>query len=191
MQEQKFMTAEKLLAIHADLEKMGVTIYLDGGWGTDALLGEETRPHKDVDFFIEKKNLEEVRQYFFDRGFEPSKEESSTWWHFLLENADTIVDIHVIDFDSRGRGIYGPPENGAVFPADAFTGIGHVNGVEVLCLSADYRVLCLTVAYGVITRTGYTLKETDYQDIEKLCKKFNIEMPPEYIVNRKKLKTKI
>ncbi len=188
MQEQKFMTAEKLLAIHADLKKMGVTIYLDGGWGTDALLGEETRPHKDVDFFIEKKNLEEVRQYFFDRGFKPSEEESSTWWHFLLENTDSIVDIHVIDFDSSGRGVYGPPENGAVFPADAFTGIGHVNDVEVLCLSADYRVLCLTVAYGVITRTGYTLKETDYQDIEKLCNKFNIDMPPEYIINRKKLK---
>ena len=176
----KIMTAEKLLAIHADLAKLGVEIYLDGGWGVDALLGEQTREHKDIDFLIEKKNLETVKNYLDSNNYKPT-DEPATWWHFSMENNDAIIDIHVVEFDGNGDGIYGPKENGAVFPAYAFGGEGKVNGVIVKCLTAQYRVTCLTKAFGVVTRTGYTLRDSDYEDIAKLCKKFTIEMPEEYL----------
>ncbi len=29
------------------LQKLGIQIWVDGGWGVDALLGEETRIHKE------------------------------------------------------------------------------------------------------------------------------------------------
>lgn len=177
---QKLMSPERLLQIYNDLTKLGVKLWLDGGWGVDALLGEQTRPHKDIDFLIQKKDVQVVNEYFSNSGFIPSESEPSTWWHFVLESPDAIADIHVVDFDDEGKGIYGPPENGAFFPASAFTGVGSVNGSQVLCIGAEYRVECLTVAYGIITRTGYTLRDTDYIDIAKLCKKFSIEMPEEY-----------
>jgi lincosamide nucleotidyltransferase A/C/D/E len=31
------------------LQTSGIEVWLDGGWGVDALLGEQTRPRKDVD----------------------------------------------------------------------------------------------------------------------------------------------
>jgi lincosamide nucleotidyltransferase A/C/D/E len=33
------------------LETSGVEVYVDGGWGVDALLGEQTRPHSDLDIW--------------------------------------------------------------------------------------------------------------------------------------------
>lgn len=32
-----------------------IEIWLDGGWGVDALLGKETRQHNDIDLFVEEK----------------------------------------------------------------------------------------------------------------------------------------
>ena len=37
-------------------EESEIAIWLDGGWGVDALLGEETRVHNDIDLFVEKSN---------------------------------------------------------------------------------------------------------------------------------------
>ena len=34
----------------------GIDIWLDGGWGVDALLGTQTRVHNDIDLFVEKIN---------------------------------------------------------------------------------------------------------------------------------------
>ena len=30
----------------------GIKVYLDGGWGVDALLCRETRIHNDIDLFV-------------------------------------------------------------------------------------------------------------------------------------------
>jgi lincosamide nucleotidyltransferase A/C/D/E len=40
-------------------EENGIAIWLDGGWGVDALLGEETRIHNDIDLFAEERNSKE------------------------------------------------------------------------------------------------------------------------------------
>ena len=31
-------------------------VFLDGGWGVDALLGYQSRAHNDIDIFVEKKD---------------------------------------------------------------------------------------------------------------------------------------
>jgi lincosamide nucleotidyltransferase A/C/D/E len=43
------------------LEKLGIEIWVDGGWGVDALLGEQTRPHKDLDIAIQQKDVPQLR----------------------------------------------------------------------------------------------------------------------------------
>lgn len=179
--QKKVMTANEVVKIHQDLEDLGIKIIIDGGWGVDALLGEQTRAHKDIDFLIELKDVEKTKKYFLDKDFEYSTEEENTWWHFMLEKGSTEIDIHVIELDESGNGIYGPKEHGAVFPAEALTGTGSINGIEVNCLSADYRIHCLTVDYGIITRTGYELKNTDYIDVVALCNKFDIPIPAEFV----------
>ncbi len=46
------MQAQDVLEIVHRLEGAGVVVWLDGGWGVDALLGRQTRPHDDVDVII-------------------------------------------------------------------------------------------------------------------------------------------
>ena len=48
------MRAQDVLEIVAYLDAAGVRVWLDGGWGVDALLGEQTRPHKDLDIVVEQ-----------------------------------------------------------------------------------------------------------------------------------------
>ena len=43
------MTAADALEIVDLLERVGVEPWVDSGWGVDALLGEQTRPHEDLD----------------------------------------------------------------------------------------------------------------------------------------------
>ena len=38
------------------LSEESVKVFLDGGWGVDALIGRETRIHNDIDLFVEKKD---------------------------------------------------------------------------------------------------------------------------------------
>ncbi|HEX6737122.1 MAG TPA: aminoglycoside nucleotidyltransferase, partial [Vicinamibacteria bacterium] len=46
------MRAEEVVALYALLAERGVRVWVDGGWGVDALLGEQTRPHKDLDALV-------------------------------------------------------------------------------------------------------------------------------------------
>ena len=54
------MLAEDVLELYALLLEHGVQIWLDGGWGIDALLERQTRPHKDLDAFVDKVSDFEV-----------------------------------------------------------------------------------------------------------------------------------
>jgi lincosamide nucleotidyltransferase A/C/D/E len=40
--------AERVLDIYRSLDRVGVRIWLDGGWGVDALLGVQKRDQKDL-----------------------------------------------------------------------------------------------------------------------------------------------
>jgi lincosamide nucleotidyltransferase A/C/D/E len=46
-------------------ESAGIEVWLDGGWAVDALLGAQTRPHKDVDIIL---RLADLPQFARDSG---------------------------------------------------------------------------------------------------------------------------
>jgi lincosamide nucleotidyltransferase A/C/D/E len=46
------MNSTDVVNLYDDLYHLGIGIWIDGGWGVDGLLGEETRPHADLDIFI-------------------------------------------------------------------------------------------------------------------------------------------
>ncbi len=77
--------------------------------GGDALLGQQTCLHSDLDITIESKDLELLSKILKSRGYREMPRDDSSSWNFLV--ADAIgheVDIHVIDFVAHGHGIYGP-----------------------------------------------------------------------------------
>jgi lincosamide nucleotidyltransferase A/C/D/E len=47
------MTSADVTSLYAELENLKIKIWVDGGWSVDALLGEQTRLHKDLDIAIQ------------------------------------------------------------------------------------------------------------------------------------------
>jgi lincosamide nucleotidyltransferase A/C/D/E len=176
------MSAERLLTLRSELNNLGIQVWIDGGWGIDALLEEETRSHKDMDFIADKRFYDDIRSFFFSKGYKVSEDEPDTEWHFLLEGPDgEIVDVMLVGFLEEGGATYPPAGEGVTaFPAYAFEGKGKINSKDVECISAEYRLLCLTKDYGVVGRTGYVFNEKDYNDLKAISDKFNITMPPEF-----------
>ena len=162
------MEAQTVLSIYNSLERLGVRIWLDGGWGVDALLEYQTRDHHDLDIVIEQKDVQELRDLF--RHFKEIKLEIARPHNFVLaDEAGNEIDVHVIEIDQYGNGIYGP--KGEMYPAASLTGNGKISGQSVRCVSAEWSLKF---------HSGYKLKEKDYRDMTALCRKFDLDWPDEY-----------
>lgn len=65
----KYFPQEYLLELYSSLNNLQVNIWLDGGWGVDALLGKETRAHQDLDIVIQQKDLAVFCNLLKSRGY--------------------------------------------------------------------------------------------------------------------------
>jgi lincosamide nucleotidyltransferase A/C/D/E len=163
------MTPTYVLDLYATLENLGVEIWIDGGWGVDALLGEQSRPHQDLDVTIQQKDVPKLRQLLSAQGYKEIKLEIARAWNFVLRDENgREIDVHVIVLDDQGNGTYGPAENGEMYPAASLTGTGLIGGRTVRCISPEWMVKF---------HAGYELKDKDYRDVSALCKRFGIDLP--------------
>ena len=170
---RKKMTAADIIKLYSDLEKSGIGIWIDGGWGVDALLGKQTRLHADLDIAIEQKDLNKAVEMLEKQGYQNVPRDDTSPWNFVLgDSKNHEIDFHVIVIDDKGNGIYGPPQKGEMYPAGALIGLGRIKKHLVKCIAPEYMVKF---------HTGYTLRESDYQDVGALCKKFGISLPDEYV----------
>ena len=166
------MIAQDVLDLYSSLDKLGITIWLDGGWGVDALLEKQTRPHKDLDIAIQEKDISKFREFLEARGYKEIKLDIARPHNFVLaDDQGHGIDVHVIVLDAEGNGIYGPRADGVMYPAAALAGTGAIEGVPVRCVSAEW-----TVKF----HSGYELKEKDFQDVAAICERFGIPLPEEY-----------
>jgi lincosamide nucleotidyltransferase A/C/D/E len=166
------MNAPDVTSLYTELENLSIIIWVDGGWSVDALLGEQTRPHEDLDIAIQQKDVSRLRQLLGEKGYREIKLNEARPWNFVLgDDNGREIDVHVIVIDERGNGIYGPPENGEMYPAASLTGTGSINGRSVRCISPEWMVKF---------HSGYEMKEKDFRDVSALCKKFAIELPESF-----------
>lgn len=160
------MTAEVVTELYQTLADKGVTIWLDGGWGVDALLEKQTRLHGDLDLTIEKKNVEILDKLLQSRGYrEILRSDSSDQNYVLSDDEARLIDVHVIELDEAGNGIYGPIEDGVMYPAAALTGTGMINDIPVKCISPEWVVKF---------HSGYELRPSDIADVKAVRKKFGV-----------------
>ncbi len=166
------MAARDARRLYDWLEEAGVEVWVDGGWAVDALLGAQTRRHADLDLALETRLVERLREVLVERGFRDVPRDDSRPWNFVLgDEAGLEVDVHAFTFDANGDGVYGPPEDGAFYRADALTGQGVIDGRRVRCISADWLVRF---------HSGYRLTEKDVLDVTALCERFGIALPEPY-----------
>src|SRR6266540_3532896 len=107
------MEAKEVIQLYKLFEENGIEIWIDGGWAVDALLGKETRPHKDLDIAIQQKDVPAMRELLKAREYREVPRDDTSPWNFVLgDNKEREVDVHVIVFDVDGNGLYGPIEKG-------------------------------------------------------------------------------
>src|SRR5262245_4193250 len=160
------MEAGHVVRLLHRINAAGVSVWLDGGWGVDALLGEQTREHDDLDLVVARRDVPLVVEKLGDDGYEVAKGALPTCI-VLLDAVGRQVDVHPVEFDAAGDGIY-RMEDGRdwPYPARGFAGEGVVLGRHVVhCLTAEVQVLC---------HAGYELDETDRADLALLRERFDV-----------------
>jgi lincosamide nucleotidyltransferase A/C/D/E len=159
------MDAASVVEIVERLEGHDIDVWLDGGWGVDALLGRETREHDDLDVVTELRHSDRVAALLRGLGYELVAGGAPK--SFVLVDADgRQVDVHPVVFDSEGGGVYQMEGDRTwTYPAQGFSGRGTVAGRPVRCLSPDVQVL---------VHAGYELGEKDYRELRLLSEEFGV-----------------
>jgi len=159
------MTSEDVVDFYTRLENRGIKIRIDGGWGVDALLGEQTRPHSDLDIVIQQKDLSEVCELLKAQGYKEVQRDNE--WNFVMgDSRGHKIDFHVVLFDEKEHVI-----EGILYPDGSLTGTGTIDG---------YRVRCISPEHLIQFHTGYELRDIDFKDVSALCERFGIDYPEEY-----------
>jgi lincosamide nucleotidyltransferase A/C/D/E len=169
METNPEMSSVALVELLLLLEGAAIPVWLDGGWGVDALLQTQTRNHKDVDIILPVEDVSKLQELLAERGFTVSEGKPPN--SFVLANgAGLEVDVHAVTFDDLGNGVY-RMQNGEdwIYSVEHLCGQGSVRGKNVKCLTTEAQILCH--AYG------YVLAEKDYRDMELLEERFGVELP--------------
>jgi len=155
------MTAADVVDIITLLEQNGIEVNVDGGWGVDALLGEQTRKHEDLDIALQYKFVPKLRELLEARGYKDIPRFDTSEWNFVLgDDKGHLIDIHAYTFDENGNNIFG-----ITYKPRHLTGTGIINDCTVKCIPPDVMVEF---------HTGYEKDEKDYQDVKALCERFGI-----------------
>jgi lincosamide nucleotidyltransferase A/C/D/E len=166
------MTASDVVQVLNRLDEAKIETWLDGGWGVDALLGEQTRPHNDLDLIVRVDDVPGTRETLGGDGFLLVTGAPDS--NFVLRDGQgREIDVHPVRFDDEGNGIY-RMESGDdwVFPASGFAGTGRLAGHDVRCLTADVQM--------VNHSTGYEPSETDFHDMRRLNAQFGTRLLPPF-----------
>jgi lincosamide nucleotidyltransferase A/C/D/E len=160
------MNPTSVLHILDRLATAGVQVWLDGGWGVDALLGRITRPHNDLDLVLSLADLTRAVAVLVGNGFGVEEEELG---RVVLGDAEHgRIDLHPVTFDSHGNGIQvQPAEVPVVYPSDGFVS-GWILGREVGCISAEVQLSA---------RLGHDRSEKHWRDVIALCAAFGLQPP--------------
>ena len=62
------MKATDVTSLYEMCRPKGITIWIDGGWGVDALHGHQSRQYKDVDLAIQETDISKLRAFFTGQG---------------------------------------------------------------------------------------------------------------------------
>ena len=164
------MTPDKVHGFLDLFDELGIKVWIDGGWGVDALLGECTRPHQDLDIIISWEDSAILTEALLARGFVDIHTDDRKDRNFVMGHpSHGRIDFHVIEL-TEGGAIYGPGDIDWVITESELSAVGLIGGREVRCLSVDYQVR---------SHSGYTLTDTDFADLWALHERYGVKLLPE------------
>ena len=167
------MRSADVLEIVGRLESDGIRYWIDGGWGVDALLEEETRSHDDLDLVITRVQSGQAQTALAELGFAHAREivPGLPARIVLRDKQGRQVDVHPVVLDPAGDGWQELDSKAwGLYPAAGLQGKGIIGG---------QRVPCLTPELQLRHRLGYAWDEHDRHDMELLAGRFGLALPPE------------
>jgi lincosamide nucleotidyltransferase A/C/D/E len=154
------------------LEGRGIAVWVDGGWGVDALLGEQTREHADLDLIVRDDHVPRMRDVLQQHGFVPSRGVQGGGF-VLRDERGREIDVHPVRFDDGGKGHLEDDDRGPYeHPAAAFAAAGNIAGRRVACISAEAQMTSHA--------WGYTPGDTDSRDMALLNARLGTAFLPPY-----------
>jgi lincosamide nucleotidyltransferase A/C/D/E len=163
------LTEHDVVDVVQRLRAAGIEFWIEGGWGVDALLGLQTRPHDDLDLGVRMEDAESICATF------PEYERDDTEWpsSFVLRAAtDRKIDCHPLTFDEHGDGWQpnragGPPHR---WPREHLEARGEIGGAEVPCISPELQIRWHVFA---------DFDDIDWLDVSSLGERFGLQLPHE------------
>jgi len=159
------MDAEHTREVLDALERAGVWLVVNGGWGVDALLGEQTREHDDLDVHVSIDELGQTCDALAELDYRECLVDGRRENFVLRATGDHRVDVHALSaVDDEGGGVYRMEDGWDwIWPPGSFSGTGSIGGRPVACLSFEGQLL---------EHTGYDLDDTDRRDVALLRERF-------------------
>jgi lincosamide nucleotidyltransferase A/C/D/E len=156
------MEALEVIAVLRALDVAGIRAGITGGWGIDALLRRQTRPHRDLDLGVPGESVDAVIEALRALGYALVQDERPA--RLELHGVRGRVDLHPIVWDDAGRGVQ-TGFDGQVFeyPPGSLDAVGEI---------ANRSVLCGTPQLQWAFHQGYAPGEHDLQDMAALAAAF-------------------
>lgn len=153
------------------LEDTGITVWIDGGWGIDALIGEQSRPHDDLDVVIDIEQIENSIAILSAHGFLMHLDQRPTSF-IMRDDHDRRVDVHPIRFDADRGGWQAQPDGSEFrYTPEGLSGFGMISGRPVRCLGAEFQVVC---------HLSYEPDANDFHDMRLLRDRLGVTLPSPY-----------
>lgn len=168
------MSGDDVVELLARLDAAEIVVWVDGGWGVDALVGRETRQHSDLDLAISRDDLPEASRALEELGFrhDLEAEPGLPARVVMTDERAREVDFHPLLFDGDGNGWQQLSHSGRAwgcYEAAHLGAEGLVNGRSVRCLSPELQLRF---------RRGHELSDRDVHDIRLLANAFALPIPP-------------
>jgi len=163
-QEGRQMKLEDVTQIVGGLGEAGITVWVDGGWCVDALIGHVTRDHSDLDIAVDHSDEEAMLGWLTERGFAKRQHPDDLAWNYVLQDAMArSIDVHVFEFDDKGDLTYG-----IAYPHESLTGQASLGGISIHCIPAEWMFRF---------KTGYDPAPKDLADVRALADLLGCDIP--------------
>jgi lincosamide nucleotidyltransferase A/C/D/E len=131
------MTSHDVIRVVDGLHLSGIQLVVAGGWGVDALVGQQTRAHHNLDIVVDHDQSKSALEALLALGYDHITASGAR--RFTARTRDgRSVDIESMPSNDRHAN---EPGRGYYQPSDGFDGRGFIVGRPVRCLSAMAQVL--------------------------------------------------
>jgi lincosamide nucleotidyltransferase A/C/D/E len=139
------------------LDDAGLTAWVDGGWGVDALLGTTTREHADLDLVVRLDEIPRTRRQLARAGFTTVVRDWLPTALALAADDGRSVDLHPVTRSPDGGGDQAQLGGGAFHYPPPVPGV--IGGRPVRCVDVSTQLRC---------HTGYEPGDKDRHDVAQL-----------------------